>query len=84
MECTIPSCFYKKLIRTQPFDLHAKALATPLINSIMGLPSFTQRNMFQILAKLGIVDPEAWYDLQIILNFHALIKKTLGQTRSLA
>lgn len=67
-------------METKPFDKNSKVLGLALKSSIMSLPAFTQKNMFQILKNLGIeeLNVKTWYDMNSITKFYSQIIKDFG------
>lgn len=64
----------------KPFDKEAKVLGLALKSSIMSLPAFTQKNMFQLLKTIGIeeLNVKTWYDMGAIAKFYSQIIKDFG------
>lgn len=64
----------------KPFDPDAEVLGLTLLHSILGLPSFAQKNMLNILKQEGIenLDATTWYKLKTIIPFYKRIVDDYG------
>jgi hypothetical protein len=67
-------------MKMKPFDPNTEFLGKTLLSSILGLPGFTQKNMFRILEQKGIkqLDSNTWYILKIALDFYTQVNKDFG------
>ena len=64
----------------KPFDPNAQVLGKTLLNSILGLPSFAQKNMLAILEGQQIknLDATKWYSIQSVIAVYDRIATDFG------
>ena len=64
----------------RPFNMNAEFIGQALFPAIRALPNFVSRNLWQILADLGIHDPQddQWYSAEVGVEFYQRVWKEYG------